>query len=280
MSELSTPLERAVRREDISAVNLRFQQGDTPQDLNHSGIPVLFDALKTNNIALLQCLQQHRANFNQPYNHNGYTPLIYACLYCELPTITWLIQQGQAVQQRTAMGIGAMHVAVQRGNLPIVEFLYQQGADIFTPSPSGELPLLLSLKAKNGLPVFKFLLGCYAARQQAIQPLVLPTLAIIFEKQPAHADAAIRALLPFMQSIPSEAEIRKYMALPGNYASSPLRSLQMTLGTRLSASLFALLKAQRISRKVMDKEKVKGKGSNKASVKTVPPEYWQGPEGL
>lgn len=262
MPELRTQLEIAVQHQDIDAINHRFNQGDTANDKNHLGIPVFYDGLKTNNRAILTAFLQAGVDINIAYNHNGYTPFIYACLYCDKTTIQWLLNQGQNINQQTALGVSAIHVAVQRDNVTIAEYLVQQGANVFCKTHHGESPLLISLKSKTGLNTFKFLLQCYQDHQHSLADKLMPCLAYIFEKQQPDAIEAAQALLPFAESIPTEIDIRNHMAKPGNYSSSPLRTLENTLNSKLSAALFALLKAEKLSRQARDNHQTSGLSDN------------------
>lgn len=259
-------MEIATQNEDLVAVRERLAQGDTPQDLNHLGIPVLYDALKTNRLELLEALHSAGLDLTTPYNHNGYTPLIYACLYCEIVTIQWLLDKGLQVNAQTPMGISAIHVAAQRGELAVTAFLYKEGANIFCQTRHGESPLLVSLTSSRGLSVFKFLLQCYRENARGIDDDFMRCIAYVFEKQHAQAIEAVDVLLPFADDIPNEQDIRGHMEQPGNYSSSGLRSLENTLNTRLSRALFALLKSERVSRA--------------SRSLAAPARRWQGMEGL
>ncbi|MEM8660332.1 MAG: ankyrin repeat domain-containing protein [Pseudomonadota bacterium] len=266
MLELRTPMEIATQNADLATVKERLAKGDTPQDLNHLGIPVLYDALKTNRLELLEALYGAGLDLSTPYNQNGYTPLIYACLFCEIVTIEWLLDKGLNVNEQTPMGISAMHVAAQRGELVVTAFLYQLGANIFSQTKHGESPLLVSLTSSNGLSVFKFLLQCYRENERDVGNDLMRCIAYIFEKQHTHAVEAVEVLLPFAEYIPNEQDIRRHMEKPGNYSSSGLRSLENTLNTRLSRALFALLKSERVSR------------ASRKTIARAP--SWRGMEGL
>ncbi|MEM7000164.1 MAG: ankyrin repeat domain-containing protein [Pseudomonadota bacterium] len=250
MTELRTPLEIAIARNDLEAVQQRLQAGDCPQAPNHLGIPVLYDGLASENTDILNLLETCKPDWTLTYNPGGFTPLIYASLHCSLPTIRWLVERGQRPDQRTSQGVGVMHVAVQRPDVAVAEYLYTQGADPFAVTKHGELPLLTSLKSKHGLDAFNFLLTCYTKSGHTLTDQLMACLACIFDKQRDNAVQAVRALLPFMETegVATEPEIRAYLSQPGVYTSAPFRSLDATLQTRLSRTLFALLKAERIGR--------------------------------
>ncbi len=238
----------ALTARDPQAVAARLSAGDSAQDLNHLGIPALYDGLRSNHATVLKLLDAAGADWSTPYNEGGFTPLIYASLHCELATVRWLVERGQAVDQRTAQGVGVMHVSVQRNSPEIARYLYERGADAFAETVHGETPLLISLKAKHGLGLFEFMLQCYADNGVSMAPRLLPCLGCVFEKQQPDAVEAVKALLPFAETVPAEADLRAYMAQPGNYASTPFRTLETTLNSRLSRTLFALLKAERVAR--------------------------------
>ncbi|MEM7077830.1 MAG: hypothetical protein AAF513_04285 [Pseudomonadota bacterium] len=66
MTELRTPLEIAIISGDLAAVDDRLACGDAPGDRNHLGIPVLYDALRSNNLAILELLHKVGADWAIP----------------------------------------------------------------------------------------------------------------------------------------------------------------------------------------------------------------------
>lgn len=250
MQQIATPLEKAILSRDITAIRHCLNNSAGVNDNNHLGIPVIFDALKTNDVEIISLLLEKGVNLNHPYNKGGFTPFIYACFYCSLTTIQLLHQQNIDINQRSEQGVTAVHVAVQRGEVSILEWLFNKGASIFATTNHGEIPLIIALKAKNGLPAFQWILARYAEQHCSLEPYTLSCFAYIFEKQQPDAIQATKALLPHINHIPSEEEIAAFMNQPGNYASSPLRSLTDTLDTDLSQTLFALLKSESLSRKI------------------------------
>ena len=248
MQMLSTPLETAIQKKDLELIRRHIACGDTPQDLNHLGIPVLYDALKSNDLALLDLFYDAGMDLTFPYNQNGFTPFIYACLYCELQTVKWLVSKHIDINLCTTMGISAMHVAAQRGDLEIVKFLYTKKANVFCYSNNKESPLLMSLTVSKSLSVFEFLLRCYKENNKHIDEDLMPCIAFIFDKQNSHAVEAMAALLPFAAYIPSIKEIHDYLSIQNNSTSAVIRSLERTMNSNLSGALIALLKSERIRR--------------------------------
>jgi hypothetical protein len=248
MQVLSTPLESAIQKRDLDFVRQRIVLGDTPQDLNHLGIPVLYDALKSNDLSLLDLFYDKGMDLTLPYNQNGFTPFIYACLYCELETIEWLVSKHVDINLRTSMGISAMHVAAQRGDVEVVKFLHTKKANVFCHSNNKESPLLMSLTVSKSLLVFQFLLRCYKQNEKRIDEDLMPCIAFIFDKQNKHAVDAMAALLPYAAYIPTLQEIYDYLAKKGCSSSAVIGSLDRTMNSHLSGALIALLKSERIRR--------------------------------
>ncbi|MEM1437174.1 MAG: ankyrin repeat domain-containing protein [Pseudomonadota bacterium] len=248
MAELRTPLEIAVQSGDLPGVQRQFQRGATPNDRNHLGIPVLFDALRRNELTLLTLFDRAGVCWQQPYNTGGYTPLVYACLYCELEVVRYLCEQGQSIDQCTAHGVRGIHVAVQRPTLEVAQFLHEAGANLFAETGQGESALLISLRCKANLAAFHWLLQRYGSAGRDLSPLVLPCLAHLLEQQRPDAVQAAAALLPLVAQVPGETALGDYLRQPGNYASTALRPLSIALDSRLSRQLFALLRAEALSR--------------------------------
>lgn len=233
---------------DLDGVLERLALGDSPQAPTHLGIPVLFEALRSNVLEVIDAFDRAGADWSTPYNEGGFTPLIYASLHCALPTVRWLLEHGQAVTQTTRTGVGVMHVAVQRERTDVARHLREQGADPFAATAQGELPLLISLKSKGGLAMFHFMLSCYAGAGRSLDAELLPCMALLFDRQEADAVERMQALLSHAARLPDQADLRAYMAVPGNAPSQSFRPLEQTLASRRSSALFALLKAERISR--------------------------------
>jgi ankyrin repeat protein len=251
MQILSTPLESAIQQRNLDAVRQCFAHGDTPQDLNHLGIPVLYDALKSNDLMLLDIFYGVGMDLTLPYNQHGFTPFIYACLYCELQTIEWLVAKHVDINLRTSMGISAMHVAAQRGDVEVVKFLYSKNANVFCHSNNKESPLLMSLTVSKSLSVLRFLLRCYKENGQRIDEDLLPCIGFIFDKQNKHAVDAMAALLPYAAYIPTFQQIYDYLSSQGSNSSAVVGSLDRTMNSKLSGALIALLKSERIRRASM-----------------------------
>ncbi|MEM9742314.1 MAG: ankyrin repeat domain-containing protein [Pseudomonadota bacterium] len=251
MSELRTPLELATQRGDPAAVVARFEAGDRPSDLNHMGIPVFFDALRSNRLDTLAVFLDAGVDLYLPYNRGGYTPFVYACLYCDIATVRWLHAQLANVDQQTEQGVRGIHVAVQRHDLTVARFLYSQGADLFAPTAKGEPPLLISLRSRHGLAAFMWLLDCYARAGEPLDQLVLPCLAYLLEKQHPDAVAAAAAIIDRVSRFPTETAVRAHLSQPGNYAVASVRPLSDSLESRISAAVFALLRSQRLSRSLL-----------------------------
>jgi ankyrin repeat protein len=248
MQILSTPLESAIQHRNLDSVRQCIAHGETPQDLNHLGIPVLYDALKSNDLLLLEVLYEAGMDLTLPYNQHGFTPFIYACLYCELHTIEWLVAKGVDINLPTSMGITAVHVAAQRGDVNVVKFLYRKQANIFCHSNNKESPLLMSLTVSKSLSVLRFLLRCYKEKAQRIDEDLMPCIGFIFDKQNKHAVNAMAALLPYAAYIPSLQEIYDYLSTQGSRSSAVIGSLDRTMNSHLSGALIALLKSERIRR--------------------------------
>ena len=248
MQILTTPLESAIQKRNLDAVRQCLAYGDSPQDLNHLGIPVLYDALKSNDLILLETFYQAGMDLTLPYNQHGFTPFIYACLYCELQTIEWLVAKDVDINLCTSMGISAMHVAAQRGDVDVVKFLYSKNANIFCHSNNKESPLLMSLTVSKSLSVLRFLLVCYKENGQRIDEDLLPCIGFIFDKQNKYAVDAMAALLPYAAYIPTIQQIYEYLSSQGSNSSAVIGSLDRTMNSKLSGALIALLKSERIRR--------------------------------
>uniref|UniRef100_A0A7S3P418 Uncharacterized protein n=1 Tax=Amphora coffeiformis TaxID=265554 RepID=A0A7S3P418_9STRA len=78
--------------------------------------------------ALLAVLQQHGVDLDEPSTQEGFTPLHYAALKGNLPTVQYLVLEAKArVHLRSRQGYSALHYAAHKGHLQVIQWLTEHG---------------------------------------------------------------------------------------------------------------------------------------------------------
>mmetsp|Transcript_9028 Transcript_9028/g.13281 ORF Transcript_9028/g.13281 Transcript_9028/m.13281 type:complete len:257 (+) Transcript_9028:220-990(+) len=108
----------------------------------------LFEAVKSNNIQLVQSLLQHTEQNNQKnYNVNaedaqGITPIIEASLLGNIEMVELLLAHGATAQPAPGFRHTPLRAACLTANLPLIRLLVDRGADVNAQSEGGRTPLM------------------------------------------------------------------------------------------------------------------------------------------
>jgi ankyrin repeat protein len=108
----------------------------------------LFEAVKSNNIQLVQSLLQGSVQHNQQnYNVNaedaqGITPIIEASLLGNIQMVELLLAHGATAQPAPGFRHTPLRAACLTANLPLIRLLVDRGADVNAQSEGGRTPLM------------------------------------------------------------------------------------------------------------------------------------------
>lgn len=119
----------------------------------------LFEAVKSNNLQLVQSLLQHINNNNHnnpntiidtnPSNYNvnaedpqGITPIIEASLLGNIEMVKLLLAHGATAQPAPGFRHTPLRAACLTANLPLIQLLVDRGADVNAQSEGGRTPLM------------------------------------------------------------------------------------------------------------------------------------------
>mmetsp|Transcript_10335 Transcript_10335/g.17041 ORF Transcript_10335/g.17041 Transcript_10335/m.17041 type:complete len:259 (-) Transcript_10335:95-871(-) len=105
----------------------------------------LFEAVKSNNLQLVQSLLQHTDQTN--YNVNaedaqGITPIIEATLLGNIEMVELLLAHGATAQPAPGFRHTPLRAACLTANLPLIRLLVDRGADVNAQSEGGRTPLM------------------------------------------------------------------------------------------------------------------------------------------
>ncbi|MBH9575298.1 ankyrin repeat domain-containing protein [Inhella proteolytica] len=122
---------------------------------------------------------------------DGASPLILAVQAGAARTTQWLLQQGAAVDARTARGSSALALASARGDVAMVRTLALAGAQLGLKSPNGYQPLDWALE-RGQLATVQALLEIWEQRAGA-EAGSLPLLRAVAAQDLGRLDALLRA---------------------------------------------------------------------------------------
>jgi ankyrin repeat protein len=159
----TTPLHRAVHRNDLKAVDTLIRAGADVNATNRYGVPPLSLAAMNGNAAILerllkagananatqsegetalmtaarsgvpeavQVLLAHGADVNAKESWRGQTPLMWAAAEGHAETIQVLLEAGAQINARSNAGWTALLFASREGKIPAVKTLLAGGADV------------------------------------------------------------------------------------------------------------------------------------------------------
>ena len=110
-------------------------------------------AFKSANVKNMKYLLSIDPNIdiNEQDKQNGRTPIIYASIYNNMKTLTFLLSQQQInVNQCDNNGWTALLYAVHNGSFDLTKLLLEAGADVnVTTSETGQTPIILSAVSKS-----------------------------------------------------------------------------------------------------------------------------------
>jgi len=148
-AELGNALHVAVRRGTLEIIELLLQHGANINARDQDGRTPLALATILGKTEVVRLLIRNEADVNT-VNVRGNTPLIHS----RCTEISRLLLEAGAtatiehLSNHAELG-NALHVAVRRGTLEIVELLLQHGANINARDQDGRTPLTLAIRHKN-----------------------------------------------------------------------------------------------------------------------------------
>ena len=152
-----TPLMRAADMGQVAVAKVLLEAKADSSIATPSGETAVSLAVKNTNKELIDALLQGGANPNIP-DKEGVTPLLSA-LQWESVDVARALLAGKADPNKASELFSPLSFAINQGNPELVQALLDAGANPNTPSPSGQLPLILALD-KPG--IFKALLQAKA----------------------------------------------------------------------------------------------------------------------
>lgn len=154
----TTPLHRAVHRNDLKAADALIRSGADVNAVNRYGVPALSLAAMNGNVALLELLLKAGANPNAT-QAEGETALMTAARTGVPAAVTTLLAHGADVNAKeTWRGQTALMWAAAEGHADTIQVLLEAGAQINARSNAGWTALLFAAR-EGQIPAVKTLLA-------------------------------------------------------------------------------------------------------------------------
>ena len=183
------------------------------------------DAVRKGDKAALRTLLQKKADVNTP-QVDGATALHWAVYRDDLEVVDLLIRAGANVKAANREGVTPLAMAALYGNAQMIDKLLKSGADVKQRGPNGGETVLM-LAARNGNPdAIKVLLE--AGAEVNVRETLRGTTALMWAAEQKHP-AAVKALLDGG----ADPSLRSGGAgLPRNYMAGRVNSLNVELAVK------------------------------------------------
>jgi ankyrin repeat protein len=161
LSAATTPLHRAVEREDVAEVTRLIRAGADWKATTRYGVAPLSLACARGNAAIVELLLRAGADADTSLPE-GETCLMSAASTGSLPTVKTLLVHGANVNAvESWRGQTALMWAAAEGHGPVVDALIEAGADVNARSKAGFTPLLFAVR-QGSVPAVRSLLKANA----------------------------------------------------------------------------------------------------------------------
>jgi len=136
----NTPLIYACIHDRLKIAKYLLDHGANLDMKNNSGDMPIFICSKNGNEAIVQCLVEHGVDINR-FNLNGDAPLHVACAGDKTVTINYILKNGK---------FGKIKYTKRNvGNINIIRYFIQHGADINVRNSNGDSPLHIACRHNN-----------------------------------------------------------------------------------------------------------------------------------
>lgn len=152
-------LKFAAKRGFVSVANRALAYGaEIDAATGHDYETALMIACRSKKMNMIEYLVNHGANINNSGSRDGGTPLLLSAWSQDIEAVKYLIAKGADGNVRNRYGETALHLAVKKDNLPLVEHILKTTAvDVNSTCVGGFTPLLSALRARN-MPIARMLL--------------------------------------------------------------------------------------------------------------------------
>ena len=137
-----------------------LEKGAEPNQLDRSkGVPLMFDAAWSNNVAVMELLHKYGGKIDMEMGESNITPLLIACQQNSFETVKFLVSHGADVNKRfpKAGNQTPIRFACKTGNVELVSFLIENGAN-FEDTPDDKITPLIQAAQRGHFDLVVFLI--------------------------------------------------------------------------------------------------------------------------
>lgn len=134
---------RAIRRDEVPAVQALLQRGFDPNSVDPQGRSGAILALMNESYAVASVLIAHPQFLVDQRNLSGESPLMLAALKGQVPLVRQLIARGARINHP---GWAPLHYAASGGGVEVIRVLLEHHAYIDAESPNRTTPLMMAAR--------------------------------------------------------------------------------------------------------------------------------------
>lgn len=175
---VGTPLHMAVENGQANAAKQLLQLGVNPDVLDSGGVSPLMRAVECEQTEIAELLLRHEANVTLKHPETGLPILHKAAARNSVKMLKLVMAHGVDINQLTAKGTSALHIAVVHGAKDATDLLCNANCNINIQTRAGITPLLAAIKSRQfecALRILKYSPDVNICDNDQVSPLYAAT---------------------------------------------------------------------------------------------------------
>ena len=156
---MSQELFDAYKQKDIQKIEAILKNGANPNQLNKSGVALMFIAASDNNVEVGKILLKYGGLVDLPVSNSDATPILIACQENSYEFVKFIVENGGNLNRKFKNAGNQMPIrfACKTGSIPLVSYLLEKGADI-EDTPDDQITPMIQAARSNHYDLVKFLI--------------------------------------------------------------------------------------------------------------------------